>query len=115
RTRAGNLGALRSVWFFFQAMGMSPKVATLFLLIYMGLSVAITRIRAELGTPHEINFVSPNAILVNTIGTSALGKANLTAMPSTHWFNRGYRCHPMPNQLESFKMAEGGRIDLGRL
>src|SRR5439155_5775836 len=62
-----------------------------------------------------INFVSPNAILVNTLGTTALGKENLTAMGANHWFNRGYRCHPMPNQLESFKMAEGGRIDLRRL
>jgi hypothetical protein len=112
---AGIVTGLLFVWFFFQAMGMTPKVASLFLLIYMGLSVAITRIRAELGTPHEINFVSPNAILVNTLGTTQLGPQNLTAMACTHWFNRGYRCHPMPNQLESFKMAEGGRIDLPRL
>jgi hypothetical protein len=108
------LGSL-FLWFFFQAMGMTPKIAFLFLALYLGLSVAITRIRAELGTPHEINFVAPNAILVNTIGSSQLGPVNMTAMASTHWFNRGYRCHPMPNQLESFKMAEGGRIDLRRL
>ena len=24
-----------------------------------------------------------------------------------YWFNRGYRNHPMPNQLEAFKMMEG--------
>lgn len=103
------------LWGFMIRMGMTPGIAALFLLIYIGLSVAITRIRAELGTPHEINFVSPNAILVNTLGTEALGRNNLTAMATTHWFNRGYRSHPMPNQMESLKMAEGGRIDLGRL
>jgi hypothetical protein len=103
------------LWVFLMRMGMAPHIAALFLAIYLGLSVAITRVRAELGTPHEINFVSPNAILVNTLGTHALGAQNLTAMASLHWMNRGYRCHPMPNQLEGMKMAEGGRIDLGRL
>src|SRR5581483_3436268 len=72
-------------------------------------------VRAELGTPHEINFVSPQAILVNTLGTSYLGRPNLTAIASLHWFNRGYRSHPMPNQLEAFKMAEGGRMEINRL
>jgi hypothetical protein len=72
-------------------------------------------VRAELGTPHEINFVSPAQIMVATIGTQALGVTNLTAIACMHWLNRGYRCHPMPNQLESFKMAQGGRINLDRL
>jgi uncharacterized protein DUF6785/uncharacterized protein DUF6784 len=112
---AGIAVGLLLLWVFFLRMGMTPMVAGLYLGIYLGLSVAITRVRAELGTPHEINFVSPNAILVNTVGTSALGPQNLTAMASCHWFNRGYRCHPMPNQLEAMKMAEGGRINLGRL
>lgn len=103
------------LWLFMLRCGMSPLVATLFLSLYLGLSVAITRVRAELGTPHETYFVSPNAILVNTLGTHALGAQNLTAMASMHWFNRGYRCHPMPNQLEAMRMASGGRIRLGRL
>lgn len=112
---AGIAGGLLLLWAFFMRMGMSPGVAALYLAIYVGLSAGITRVRAELGTPHEINFVSPNAILVNTLGTQSLGPQNLTAMAACHWFNRGYRCHPMPNQLESMKMAEGGRIDLTRL
>jgi hypothetical protein len=112
---AGIVLSLLFLWAFFLRMGMSPLVAALYLAVYLGLSIAITRVRAELGTPHEINFVSPNAILVNTMGTHALGPQNLTAMAACHWFNRGYRCHPMPNQLEGLKMAEGGRIDLSRL
>ena len=65
--------------------------------------------------PHEINFVSPAQIMLATIGTQALGIHNLTAIACMHWLNRGYRAHPMPNQLESFKMAQGGRINLDRL
>ncbi len=112
---AGLSGGALFLWFFFQQMGMTGTIALYFLLLYAGLCIAITRVRAELGTPHEINFVSPNNLLINLIGTSQLGPANLTAMACTHWFNRGYRCHPSPNQLESFKMAEDGRIVLRRL
>jgi hypothetical protein len=108
------VGLLFLLWFGMQ-MGMSFGVALLFLTIYFGLSLGITRVRAELGVPHEINFVSPAQIMLATLGTHALGAQNLTAIACLHWLNRGYRCHPMPNQLESFKMAQGGRINLDRL
>src|SRR5213076_3215467 len=100
---------------FITAMGASIGIAAAVTGIYLGLSLAITRVRAELGTPHEINFVSPIGILVSTMGTEALGRANLIALSELHWFNRGYRSHPMPNQLEAMKMAEGGRMELNRL
>jgi hypothetical protein len=100
---------------FMVQMQMTLGIAALFVTIYMGLSLAITRVRAELGTPHEINFVSPQMILVNTLGTNYLGKPNLAALSDLYWFNRGYRSHPMPNQLEAFKMAEGGRMQINRL
>jgi hypothetical protein len=108
------VGLLFLQWFCMQ-MGMSFGIAALFLTIYFGLSLGITRVRAELGVPHEINFVSPAQIMLATIGTQALGIHNLTAIACMHWLNRGYRAHPMPNQLESFKMAQGGRINLDRL
>jgi len=49
------------------------------------------------------------------MGVSAIGAANLTVISSMYWFNRGYRSHPMPNQLEAFKMAEGTPIRFGSL
>ena len=111
----GIAGGILLLFVFMLVMGLTPLVAAIFLMLYMGLSVAITRIRAELGTPHEINYVSPQAIMLNTMGSEFLGRQNMTALASMHWFNRGYRCHPMPNQLESFKMAEDGRVQLRRL
>ena len=50
-----------------------------------------------------------------TLKRGVIGAQNLTALSVLYWFNRGYRCHPMPNQLEAFKMAEGGRMQRGRL
>lgn len=91
-------------------MGLSPLWAILFFGLYFLLSFAITRVRAELGTPHEIVFVSPQQILLSLFGMQAIGTANMTLLQSMYWFNRGYRSNPMPNQLESMKMAEGTAI-----
>jgi hypothetical protein len=49
--------------------------------------------------------------MVQVVGVNALGPRNLTALSTTYWFNRCYRCHPMPNQLEAFKMTEYADID----
>lgn len=91
-------------------MGMSAWLAILFFAIYFVLAIAITRVRAELGTPHEIYFVNPQQIMVSLLGYNVIGPANLTLISAMYWFNRGYRSHPMPNQLESFKMTEGTGI-----
>ena len=93
-------------------IGLAAHYALLFFGIYFLLSITMTRVRAELGTPHEIYFVNPQQIMVSVLGYHALGPMNLTAISTMYWFNRCYRCHPMPNQLEAFKMAEGTAIKL---
>jgi len=100
---------------FAMAAGMQPGYVILFFGIYFLLSLAMTRVRAELGSPHEIYFVNPQQIMVLLFGSAALGPANLTVISGMYWLHRCYRSHPMPNQLEAFKMAEGGRIHLQRL
>ena len=66
--------------------------------------------RAELGTPvHDLWYAGatgPDTIMVNIFGTKRLGPANLTTMGLFYGFNRDYRNHPQPHQLEGFKMAE---------
>ena len=91
---------------FSMRIGMTPWIGFSFFLIYFLLAITLTRVRAELGTPHEIYFVNPRLILVTIFGTQALGAQSLTLMSVMYWFNRGYRCHPMPNQLEAMKMGE---------
>ena len=100
---------------FWSYAGMSLYVIVLFFGLFFLLAIAITRVRAELGAPHEIYYVNPTQIMVDALGTSALGPRNLTAMAQTHWLNRCYRNHPMPNQLEGFKMGEVAAIDGRRL
>ncbi|HIE25788.1 TPA: hypothetical protein EYP66_00705 [Candidatus Poribacteria bacterium] len=45
------------------------------------------------------------------MGTRRLGGANLTMLSFLYAFNRCNRAHPMPNQLEAFKIAERANID----
>lgn len=85
---------------------ISGWVCALFFGIYFLIALTITRVRAELGAPHEIYFVNPQRIMFDVFTLRGLGTENLTMMQSLYWFNRGYRCHPMPNQVESFRMGQ---------
>lgn len=89
---------------FFLLVGMNGLVMLAFVALWGLLSIAITRVRAELGTPHEIYYINPQRLLVSIFGARFLGPQQLTAISVVYWFNRGYRSHPMPFQLESMKM-----------
>lgn len=93
-------------------MGMPFYYAIIFYGLYFLISIGICRVRAELGTPHEIYFVNPQQIMVGLFGFNIIGVANMTVLQSMYWFNRCYRSHPMPNQLESMKLAEGTSIKM---
>ncbi|HIE26391.1 TPA: hypothetical protein EYP66_03810 [Candidatus Poribacteria bacterium] len=100
-------------WFLYLA-GIEVWVVGIFLLMFLLLALAITRVRAELGTPHEISagdhYANPLYIMSFTLGTKNMLPSSQTGLSLLHWFNRGFRNHPMPNQLEAFKMGENARI-----
>jgi hypothetical protein len=96
--------------------GMSFLVIILFFVIYFALSIAVTRLRAELGPPvHDFHFASPIEFLIDAYGGRRLGGRNLTMLSYLFFFNRAHRSHPMPNQLEAMKMAEMRRVPLHTL
>jgi hypothetical protein len=87
--------------------GLSPWIAVVFFVIYYMFSIAITRMRAELGSPvHDLHFSGPDRLLPTFLGTTRLSPRNLTILSYYYWFNRAYRAHPMPHQLEGFRAAE---------
>lgn len=91
---------------FAMEIGLASWLAVLFFLIYLGLALAITRMRAELGTPiHELA-LGPDTLLPTLLGSQSLRHQDLGAFTMFFWFNRSYRCEPMPIQLEAFKMAK---------
>ncbi len=107
---AGSVGLM----LFCRLVGLSVAYGGVFFALYFAIAVAVTRIRAEFGAPHGI-FNHPLNIMVTALGTGAMGGQNLTAMSFLFWFNRGYRPHPMPNQLEAYKLASSGQMDARRL
>jgi len=102
------------VLWFLNVVGVEMWVVAVFLLMFILLALAITRVRAELGTPHEISagdhYANPLYIMSFMLGTKNMLPSSQTGLSLLHWFNRGFRNHPMPNQLEAFKMAENARI-----
>jgi hypothetical protein len=94
-------------------MGMSLWIVTLFFAIWFAISIAITRLRAELGSPvHDLHFIGPDEMLPRMFGTHRLGVPNLTGFSYLYFLNRAHRSHAMPHQLEGFKLAETSRIPL---
>jgi hypothetical protein len=86
--------------------GMSFWAIFSFFGLYFLLSLGVTRMRAELGAPgHDLHYIGPESMLVTFLGTRAVGIRNLTWFSCFYFFNRAYRCHPMPHQLEGFKIA----------
>jgi hypothetical protein len=111
----GLVACLAALVILLTAAGMSAGLVAGFLVVFFALSIAMTRVRAEFGTPHEIYYINPQRIIVNAVGTRIFGPRQLGALAATYWFNRCYRCHPMPFQLESMKIAQVEGIRLGSL
>ena len=97
---------------FFVSAGMSLWVAITAFVIYYALSTGITRMRAESGAPaHDLHFMGPDYMIPAITGTRMLGTANLTILSYFFAFNRAHRSHPMPHQLEAFKLCERTGLD----
>jgi len=112
----GLIGGLFFLIAFSIRAGMTIWAAVVFFMLYFGISTAITRMRAELGPPtHELTPMNAGHIMVDFFGTRRLGAANLTIIAFYWFFNRSYRNHPMPQQLEGFKMAERTNMDNRKL
>ena len=100
-------------WYF---AGLSPWVALGYFSIYLVLCIGMTRMRAELGPPtHELHGMHPDRMLLLFLGSRPLGAQNLTNTTLLSWLAYGYRCHPMPHQLEAFKIGRYFRLSENRL
>ena len=98
------------------AAGMSLWVIVLFFLIYFLISVAVARMRAELGPPaHDLHYAGADQFLSNAFGTKGLGMGNITMFSFFWFFNRAYRGHPMAHSLEGFKIGQRLGMNYRRL
>jgi len=111
--RTAILGSLAGLGFltgFSYLAGMPVWLGVLFFFVYFAIAMAISRMRAELGPPtHDLHFIGPDQSLTTILGTRQMNGPTLGTMTLYYWFNRAYRCHPMPIQLEGLKMASQTR------
>ena len=88
-------------------MGITIWVAILFLFFYLLVAIAITRMRAELGPfYHEFYYGGTSQVLTTLFGTRRIGSQSLTSLSLFWGITRAQSSHPMPHQLEGFKLAE---------
>ncbi len=96
--------------------GMALWVVPLFFGIYFLLAIMIARLRAELGfLVHDLHRVDPHSLLVTAFGTQRFNTSTKGVFSLYMFFNRAYRAHPMPQELEAFKIAERRQIHPGHI
>ena len=109
---AGILAGLAFLMVFSYRAGMSLWVIPIFFGIYFLLAIMIGRLRAELGfLVHDLHYIDPHSMIIAGFGTRRLGPGTLTVFSLYKFFNRAYRSHPMPPQLEALKIAERRNIN----
>ena len=91
--------------------GMTLWAFAIFIGVYLLIVVGLTRMRAELGPPiHAIGYLTPQYMIISLLGTRRLRAGNLTMLSLMNWLSgasyASFRTHPMPDQLEAFKLAE---------
>jgi hypothetical protein len=85
---------------------MPGWIAPLFLAVYLVVMTALTRVRAQFGPPAAgLLLAAPGPALVGLVGTEAFGATGLHGVALLHWLGREFAGHPMPHQLEGFRIA----------
>ena len=106
-------------WFFHRA-GMAFGIMAAGFALYFLISIAVTRMRAELGPPaHDLHNIGPPKQIVRFLGAANMNKpvlhpkypATLALFGFWNFFNRAYRGHPMPHGIEAFRIAERMKMD----
>jgi hypothetical protein len=112
----GLVVALGFLIYFFSRGGMTAPLTLAWAAQFLLLSLAVTRIRAQLAPPvFELWWIGPNHFLPMLIGTKSMSRQAQGMMWLTYPVTREFNYHPQPWTLEAFKLTEGGRMDRRKL
>lgn len=105
----GTIIGFTAIVVFWLRAGASLWVVVSLFVIYFVFILFGTRLRAEVGPP-AVPLDRPTSTLVHIIGTRRIGRDNLAILALLGGINREFRSHPMPHELEGFKLAEQAKI-----
>ncbi len=104
---AGVLAGYAALVGFAVAAGMSALLATVYFMLFLLATVAMTRVYAQVGMPVlELYFFNTEAAIVAAAGSRSLTAGDQVVMTNFFWFNRCYRQHPMAHQLEAMRFSD---------
>lgn len=107
----GAVGGIVALVIFCQQAKMSLAPALAFIVLYLLISIAISRIRAELGSPvHDLHFIGPQVMMTEGLGADLFRKNDLIMFAFMHSITRAHRSHPMPHQIEGMKLADEAHL-----
>jgi len=108
---SGMIAGMFFLFFWSYKAGLSLWGILLFFGIYFFIAIGVTKVRASLGPPvHELLWIDPAGAMFPPMGTRVFGGRNLTISSFFFWLNRVNVAHPMPNQLEAFRI--GGQANI---
>jgi len=109
------LGALAFFIALWSLLGVRVWLAAALFAAYYLMSLAITRIRVEFGSPvHDLHVTSADNILPSSFGPAAFSKRELVAFTYYWGFNRAQRAHEMPQHAEALRVADQTGLALSR-
>ncbi|MER3501852.1 MAG: hypothetical protein C4295_10370 [Candidatus Fervidibacterota bacterium] len=99
---------------FVLAMRSNTAFLTLYLLVFLAISTAVAKIRAQIGPPiHEFAFMGANRWFIDLLGAERLGARVVTIMGFLYFTHRIWRSHPMPQMADGFKVVhEAKALDM---
>jgi len=106
----GGVVLLGFVW----AMKSDMAFLLLYLTLFLAISTAIAKIRAQIGPPiHEFAFMGANRWFIDLLGAERLGDRVVTIMGYLYFTHRIWRSHPMPQMADGFKVIhEAKALDM---
>ncbi len=101
---------------FLSRAGAPWWLVPMFLSLYLSASLALSRLRAELGAPaNEVHDADPYRILTQLVTPASFPLKALIVLTMLGWTSRSYGVDPTPFQMEGFKMAERTGLPTPRL
>lgn len=91
--------------------GAPVSLVVVYLWLYLTATIAIARLRAELGAPANELHIAPQHIITQLVSPAAIPLRALTVLTVFAWTSRSFGTDPTPFQIEGFKLAERTRLN----